>query len=60
MDLSEKILLIDGHSILNRAFLRTSGSDEFGGSAYGSSIWVFEYYVPHTGGGKTGLSDSGF
>ena len=41
----EKILLIDGHSILNRAFYGLPRSDKFRGKTYGSSVRVSEYYV---------------
>ena len=42
-----KIVLIDGHSILNRAF--------FG--PYECNIWILKYYVQDPGGGKAGVSD---
>ena len=56
--MSEKILLIDGHSILNRAFY---GLPDLTNQreTYGSSVRVSEYYVSYTGRRKAGLSDSG-
>ena len=47
--MSKKIVLIDGHSILNRAFFGVPPSDEFGGTAYECSIWIFKYYVQDSG-----------
>ena len=41
----EKIVLIDGHSILNRAFYGVPDIDKCGRTAYQCDIWVFEYYV---------------
>ena len=40
--LSEKILLIDGHSILNRAFM-DFGSDQCRGKTYRCGLWLFKY-----------------
>ena len=44
-----KIVLIDGHSILNRAFC--------GRTPYECNIWILKYYVQDPGGGKAGVSD---
>ena len=43
--MSEKLVLIDGHSILNRAFLRNPGSDEFRGTSYQCGLWIFKYFI---------------
>ena len=40
--MSSKIVLIDGHSILNRAFY---GSDECRRPSYKCNIWIFDDYV---------------
>lgn len=55
--MGEKLVLIDGHSILNRAFFGDPGSDEFGRTAHECSLWIFEYYVQDFRGGAAGLSD---
>ena len=49
--MSEKILLIDGHSILNRAY-----SDQLGGIAYKCCVRIFKYYDEGAGRRKTGIS----
>ena len=43
--MSEKILLIDGHSILNRAFYGLPDLTNAEGLSYRSGIWISEYYV---------------
>ena len=45
----EKIVLIDGHSILNRAFYGVSGPDKLGRAPHERSLWFFEYYVQDFG-----------
>lgn len=52
-----KIVLIDGHSILNRAFFGLPGSDKCGRTPYECNIWILKYYVQDPGGGKAGVSD---
>ncbi len=43
--MSSKIVLIDGHSIFNRAFLWAAGSDECRGPSYKCNIWISNDYV---------------
>ena len=45
----EKIVLIDGHSILNRAFYGVPDLTNFGRTSYECGIWFPEYYVQNTG-----------
>ena len=58
--MSEKILLIDGHSILNRAFYGlpdlTNAEGKHTGAVYGFLNILFSY----PGGGETAVSDSCF
>ena len=51
--LSEKILLIDGHSILNRAFYGLPDLTNAEGRRYRSGIWISEYYVQDHGGKRS-------
>ena len=44
-DMSEKLVLIDGHSILNRAFFWNPGSDELRGTPHQCGVWIFKYHV---------------
>ena len=55
--MSEKILLIDGHSILNRAFYGLPGSDQFRRAAYRSCLWFPEYYFKNPGRREAKVSD---
>ena len=54
--MSEKILLIDGHSILNRAFYGLPDLTNAEGMPYRSGIWISEYYVQDHGGREAGVS----
>ena len=47
--MSKKIVLIDGHSILNRAFFGVPPLTNSEGLAYECSIWIFKYYVQDSG-----------
>ena len=42
--MSEKIVLIDGHSILNRAFYGVPDLTNAGAS-YKRYLWFFEYFI---------------
>lgn len=55
--MSEKIVLIDGHSILNRAFygLLISPMQR---ASYQRNLWVPYDHVQNIGRGKTGIPDS--
>ena len=57
--MNKKIVLIDGHSILNRAFFGIPDLTNAEGAPYQCRVWIFEYFVPDTGRGKTGLFNSG-
>ena len=52
-----KIVLIDGHSILNRAFFGLPDLTNAEGLQYECNIWILKYYVQDPGGGKAGVSD---
>ena len=52
-----KIVLIDGHSILNRAFFGLPDLTNAERTPYECNIWIFKYYVQDSGGGKAGVSD---
>ena len=52
--MSEKIVLIDGHSILNRAFYGLPDLT----NAEGLHLWVPYDHVQNIGRGKTGIPDS--
>ena len=41
----EKILLIDGHSILNRAFYGLPDLTNSEGFAYRCCLWLFKYLI---------------
>ena len=53
---SNKLLLIDGHSILNRAFLDCR-IDQCSRTAYQCGLWIFKYHVQDRGHGKAVLFD---
>ena len=55
--MSEKILLIDGHSILNRAFYGLPDLTNSEGKHTG--LWLSEYSFQNSGGGKATVSDCG-
>lgn len=57
--MSEKILLIDGHSILNRAFLWSAGSYKFRRKTHRGSIWFPEYPFSDNRRREASVSDSG-
>ena len=54
--MSEKILLIDGHSILNRAYYGLPNLTNWGGIAYKCCVRIFKYYDEGAGRRKTGIS----
>ena len=58
--MSEKILLIDGHSILNRAFYGLPDLTNGEGDSHRGCIWFPEHPFSYSGRGKTGLSYCGF
>lgn len=47
--MSKKIVLIDGHSILNRAFFGVPPLTNSEGLHTNCSIWIFKYYVQDSG-----------
>ena len=55
--MNEKIVLIDGHSILNRAFYGVPDLTNSEGLHTKRHLRVFEYPVQDPGRGKTGISD---
>lgn len=57
--MSEKILLIDGHSILNRAFYGLPDLTNSEGKHTGAALWLSEYSFQNSGGGKATVSDCG-
>ena len=50
----EKLVLIDGHSILNRAFYGLPDLTNSEGM-HTNAVWFFEYYAQDPGRGETGL-----
>ena len=57
--MSEKILLIDGHSILNRAFYGLPDLTNSEGKHTGG-LWISQYSVSDFRGGEAAVSGSGF
>lgn len=55
--MSEKLVLIDGHSILNRAFYGVPGFIQFRGTSHECDLWLFKYFIQASGGRKAGISD---
>ena len=47
--MSEKIVLIDGHSIINRAFYGVPDLTNSEGLHTQCNLWILEYYVSDSG-----------